>query len=225
MGIYVLSLGGSLIVPDKVKLKYLLSFKKFLQQSKHRFVVVCGGGGIARTYISALRESGKSNYIQSLAGIAVTRMNARFMTYLFDGEADEGIPLDMKHVASLLKKRRIVFCGALRYAEKQTSDSTAAKLAHYFHAPFINITDVRGLYDQDPKKHKEARLIPGISWKDFLRKADALHYQAGQHFVLDQEAALVIKKHRIPTFIAGPDLKNLKHLLKGEHFMGTVVSG
>ena len=214
-----------MIVPDSINLKYLLGFKKIVDAVDARFVIVCGGGSIARKYIYALRDAHGSAYLQSLAGIAVTRLNARFMTYLFGKEANEGIPMDMKHVASLLERNKIVFCGALRSASQETSDGTAAKLAHYLGADFINITDVQGLYDKNPKRFKDAAFIPEISWKNFLSRANKMKYYAGQHFVLDQSAAELIKKHRTKTYIAGPDVKNLERLLRGKKFMGTRIEG
>lgn len=223
--IFVLSLGGSMIIPGEINLKYLLGLKKILKKIGGRFVVVCGGGSVARKYIHALRDAGKSQRLQSLAGIAVTRLNARFMTYLFGKEANEGIPMNMKHVRSLLKRNKVVFCGALRYALGETSDATAAKLAHYLKAEFINITDVSGLYDKNPKEHRNARLIPEISWEAFLKKANAIKFHAGQHFILDQKAAFIIKKNRISTYIIGSDLKNLEKFLGGGRFAGTKIFG
>lgn len=223
--IIVISLGGSVIVPDDIHVKYLLELKKMLEKLDGKFVVVCGGGSVARKYISALRDAGKPSRLQSLMGIAVTRLNARLMTYLFGKEANEGIPMDMKHVKSLMMKNKIVFCGALRYSSRETSDGTSAKLAHYLKADFINITDVEGLYDKDPKKYQGASLIKEISWEDFLKRALGIKFQAGQHFVLDQKAAFLIKKHSIPTFIVGPDLKNLGWLLRGRKFKGTRIEG
>lgn len=214
-----------MIVPESIHLKYLLGFKRIVDSVDARFVIVCGGGSVARKYISALRDAGKSLYFQSLAGIAVTRLNARFMTYLFGREANEGIPVDMKHVASLLGRNKVVFCGALRYAAQETSDGTAAKLAHYLGADFINITDVQGLYDKNPKKFKDAVFIPEISWSDFLKKANKIIYRAGQHFVLDQSAAELIKRNKVTTYIVGPDLKNLGGLLRGRKFKGTRIEG
>jgi uridylate kinase len=57
--VIVLSLGGSLIIPEKINVKYLKDFKKTILKNKnnYKFIIVCGGGSIARKYISALKES------------------------------------------------------------------------------------------------------------------------------------------------------------------------
>jgi len=145
------------------------------------------------------------------------------MTYFFKKDANQGIPHDMKSIKNLLRLNNIIFCGALRYAKDQTSDSTSAKLAHYFKTPFINLTNVKGLYEKNPKKFRSAKFIPEISHKNFLKIAKTIEFTPGQHFVLDQTAAKVIKKYNIPTYILGPDLKQLDNLLNKKHFIGSVI--
>ena len=225
--VVIVSLGGSLIVPDEIDILFLNKFKQVIKKhlNKYKFVIVCGGGSIARKYIKALREQGKSEYLQSMSGIAVTSLNARFMTYFFGKDANEGIPHDIQQIKGLLKKNGVVFCGALRYAEKETSDGTSAKIARFFKTDFINLTLVPGLYDKNPIERKNAKFIPRISWQDFWNKARKIKYSPGQHFVLDQHAAEIIKNYKITTYILGKDMKNLDNLLNGKKFKGTIISG
>ncbi|MEM3405352.1 MAG: UMP kinase [Candidatus Pacearchaeota archaeon] len=224
--VVIISLGGSLIIPNEIDTKFLLSFCKVIKKymKKYKFIIVCGGGSIARKYIKALKEIKKSYYLQSNIGISITRLNARFMTYFFGKDANEGIPHDMIHVKNLLKKNDVVFCGALRYAPNQTSDSTAAKLAKFFKCEFINLTAVSGLYDKDPLKYKDAKLINKISWEEFYKLANKTKFIPGQHFILDQNASKIIMKYKIKTYILGKDLKNLENLLEGKNFKGTIIS-
>ena len=226
-GVIVMSLGGSLIVPNKIDNIFLDEFKKVLLKNskKYKFVVVCGGGSIARTYINGFNSQNIKNktYLQSLLGISVTRLNARFMTYFFGGDANKGVPHEIKEVSNLLMKNDIVFCGALRYSPDQTSDSTAARLAHFFKCDFINLTNVPGLYSQNPKKFKKAKFIPYISYKDFLKIVNQFEFYPGQHFILDQKTAEIINKYKIRTFILGPDMKNLDNLLNKKYFVGSII--
>lgn len=225
--VIVISLGGSLIVPDNVDYKFLNNFKKVIlkNKDKYKFVIVCGGGSVARKYISALRETGKNEYYQSLAGISVTRMNARFMNYFFDFDASRGVPHNMRILKKYLKKNGIVFCGGLEYKPHQTSDSTSAQVASYFGSDFINLTNVPGLYDKNPLAFKSAKFIPEISWKNFNKMAQKIKFEPGQHFVLDQTAAKEIMKYKIKTYIAGQDMKQLDNLLNGKKFIGSVING
>jgi len=223
----VLSLGGSLIIPENVDIDFLKQFKRVIikHKNKYKFVIVTGGGSIARKYISALKAAGESCYLQSLAGIGTTRMNARFLTYLFGRDANEGIPHDMKEVKGLLRKNNPVFCGALRYADKETSDGTSAKLARYFSCDFVNLTLVSGLYSKNPLTHKNAKFIPKISWEKFEKMANKNKFVPGQHFVLDQSASKIIRKYKIKTYILGKELKQLDNLLSGKKFKGTIIAG
>lgn len=225
--VIIISLGGSIIIPDRINIKVLEDFKKVILKhtQKYKFIVVCGGGKTARTYMNGLeiKDISYKEYFQSLLGIASTRLNARFMTYFFNNDANNGIPMDMKEVNNLLRLNNVVFCGALRYSKKETSDSTATKLANNFDSYFINITDVNGLYDKNPKKYKNARFIPEISHKNFLKMVNKTKFKLGEHLILDQKAAKIIKDHNIKTYILGPDMKNLDNILNNKHFVGTII--
>jgi len=225
--IVILSLGGSLIIPNDVDLGFLKKFREaILRNTKtHKFIIVCGGGSIARKYIAALRENGSNEKLQSLSGISATRMNARFLSYFFGLNQEEGIPHKMNEIKKYLNKQDIVFCGALEYKPHQTSDSTAADIAGHFKSIFINLTNVPGLYSKNPLKHKDAKFIPEISWKDFNKLANSIKFKPGQHFVLDQTAAVKIMKQRIRTYILGQDMKHLDNVLHGKPFKGTLIEG
>jgi uridylate kinase len=225
--VMVLSLGGSQIIPSEVNLPYLRQFKKILQKhsKKYKFIVVTGGGSVARKYISALKKVGISEKLQSHAGISATRMNARFMNYFFKIDPKHGIPHTHKTLRKYVRTEDIIFCGALEYEPKQTSDSTAAEIASKFKGGFINITNIRGLYTKNPKKFKDAKFIPKITWEDFDKMANKSKFKPGQHFVLDQTASKIIKKHKITTYITGANLKQLDNLLSNKKFNGTTIQG
>ncbi len=223
--VVVISLGGSLIIPENINYPLLEQFKKIIRKyySTHKFVVVCGGGSIARKYIEALKKEGKSKNQLSHAGIRATRMNALFMMQFFGKEANDTLPMNMEDVKNSLSRNSLVICGALRFSENSTSDTTAGKLAYFLKTNFINITNVKGLYTADPRKDKNAKFISSISWKEFEKMALKTKYSPGQHFVLDQSAATLIRKYKMPTYIIGNNLKNLENILKGKKFEGTEI--
>lgn len=225
--VIVISLGGSLIVPEKINHTFLNKFKETLEKSykTHKFIIVCGGGVIARKYISALKAEGKSDKELSIAGIRATRMNARFMMQLFGKDANDELPTNMKQVINALPKNKIVICGALRYAQKSTSDGTASKLARELRTEFINMTNIKGLYTSNPKTNKNAKFIQNITWEKFEKMANKTKHKPGQHFVLDQGASTIIKKNRIKTYIIGQNLKNLTNLIKKGKLIGTTIFG
>ena len=223
---WVISLGGSQLAPEgETNINFIDKFKKIiLSNSKDKFIIVTGGGSTARKYIKILKGLKKPLKEQSLEGIKVTRMHAIFLARILGKSANSTLPKSMKKVEALLEKNKIVVCGALRYKPKNTSDGTAADLAAHLKCPFINITNVKGLYTSNPKKNKSARFIKNITWKDFNKRAQIIKYSAGQHFVLDQAAAKTILQHKVPTYIIG-DLNDLKSILSKKNFKGTLIRG
>jgi|APSaa5957512622_1039677.scaffolds.fasta_scaffold25487_3 uridylate kinase len=220
----VVSLGGSVIVPDEIDYKYLKKFKKLAKgfSRRNKLVVVCGGGSTARKYIDPLVRSRAGSKAYAKVGIAATRINARLVKNMFG--LDYELPVDLRGVKRLLKKENLIVCGALGAKKGMTSDGNAVEIASSINADFfVNITNVDGLYDRDPRKNKRAKHIPEISYGNFLKMISKIKYKAGQHFVLDQASAKLIKKHKIKTYIVNEDLRNLKKTLKERRFRGTII--
>lgn len=220
-----MSLGGSLIIPDNVDSAYLKKLKQVLlkNKKKYKFIIVCGGGSLARKYIKAIKSQGGGQKFQALSGIASTRTNARFMNYFFGIDPERGIPMTKESIRKYLNELDIIFCGALRYKPDQTSDSTASQIAKEFNTSFVNLTNVDGLYNKDPNKHKDAKLIKEISWKEFNNKAAGMKFKPGQHFVLDQKASEIIMKNKIPTYIIGKNVNEFDNFLNNRKFKGTKI--
>lgn len=224
--VIVISLGGSQIIPDNVGYSYLNNFKKVILKHKkdYNFIIVCGGGSLARKYILAIEREGESEYFQSLSGISATRANARFVSYFFGMDAKRGVPKTKRTVKKYLNQQGIVFCGALEYIPEQTSDSVGAELAEYFKGEFVNLTNVAGLYSSDPNKNKNAKLISKITWENFNTIAEKTKYSPGQHFVLDQRASELILKHKINAYILGK-ISEFDKFLSKKKFIGTTIEG
>ncbi|HHD92416.1 MAG TPA: UMP kinase, partial [Candidatus Portnoybacteria bacterium] len=78
----VIHLGGSIVCPDdKIEVDYLIELRQFILQKvsdQWQFVIVIGGGGLARSYQGFVSEivSDISNEDKDWIGIHATRMNA-----------------------------------------------------------------------------------------------------------------------------------------------------
>jgi len=221
----VISLGGSIIIPDKVDYKYLKKFSKYIKKfsRKNKVVIVTGGGSTARKYIEGLEKIKAKSEVLSIVGIASTRLNARLVSGVFG--MDEKIPETISGVKSALDTRNLVVCGALGMQKNMTSDGNAAEVAEAIEADYlVNMTNVDGLYNKNPKEYKNAKFIPKISFKAFMGIVNKIKFKAGQHFVLDQAAAKIINKNKIKTYIVSNNISNLNKLLNNKGFIGTEIS-
>src|SRR3989338_5585293 len=91
----VLSLGGSLIYPDKIDASFLRNFKRTIEKhvkKGHKFVIYCGGGALARMMQQEASMAKKlSNEQLDEIGIIATKMNAAMVKSLFRGYAENFI--------------------------------------------------------------------------------------------------------------------------------------
>ncbi|MFH0752690.1 MAG: UMP kinase, partial [archaeon] len=219
--VVVISVGGSIIVPDRVDYDFLRRLKATVKKltRKYKIVICTGGGYTARNYISALKKSKCSENIQNRIGIAATRLNAQLLAFDFQNSNKE-IPESLGEVRKLLKANDVVLCGGIRPG--QTSDGTTAEIAEYVKADtLINMTNVSGLYTKDPRKYKDARLITKLTHAEFARIMSKVKEKPGQHFILDSVAARITRRRKIKVVIL-KGVKNLEDYLSGKKFKGTV---
>src|SRR3989344_2892885 len=94
----VLSLGGSLIAPDKIDTNFLMKFKKIIEKYVKKgckFVIICGGGKIARELQQAASKVSKlTDEELDWLGIYATRLNALLIRYIFGHNSQDPIIAD-----------------------------------------------------------------------------------------------------------------------------------
>src|SRR3989344_9224204 len=83
----IISLGGSLIIPDNIDIEFLKEFKALvlsqIAQGK-KFVIITGGGKICRRYQEAAKElASPSDEDLDWIGIASLKVNAELMRIIF----------------------------------------------------------------------------------------------------------------------------------------------
>jgi uridylate kinase len=214
----VISVGGSVVVPDKINTKFLFDLKKIINQDKRKFIIITGGGKTCRNYIAALSKFHSSNREKDLIGIETTRLNAQLMTGLFKLPAK--IPKNIREVKNSWKKQKITVCGGFRPGI--TTDGVAVEIAKTIGAKtFINLTNVAGVYTKDPKK-KGAKLLKETSYKIIFKLLEKIKEKPGQHFILDRHAAKIAGAIKMKVIIL-KGLNNLKACLKNKKFTGTII--
>lgn len=223
----IISVGGSIIVPEDVDYKFLAELRNVIAKIslKHKIVICTGGGSTARRYISVLKKAGATNYIQDTVGIDATRLNARLVATFLSTNAlircNTEVPKSLEEIKFLLKTHNVVVCGGLRPG--QTSDGTTVEIAEYLDSPeMINLTNVKGLFTKDPKKHRDAKFIPRISHADFTKLMEKVKAKPGQHFVLDAVAEEIARKNCMKVVIL-KGASNLEGYVEAKGFEGTVV--
>ncbi len=223
----IISLGGSLIVPDAINTTFISEFKKVIvgqvNMSK-RFIIVCGGGKIARDYQKAYKiiSNKTDSNILDLIGINATRLNAQLMAGIFGDIANQRVINNPNK--KILPKYPVVFAGG--WNPGWSTDYVAILLAKNIGARgVINLTNTDGVYDKDPNggNGKSAKLVSGISWTDY-RAMIPEKWIPGFSSPFDPVASREAQKRDIDVTIIGFNLKNLKQCLNGGPFKGTIIS-
>lgn len=219
----VLSLGGSLIFPQDLDKIFLINFKKVIQKyaSKGcRFVIICGGGKLARSFQQAASKAKKlSNEQLDWLGIYATRINAHLLKSAFGNSANEVV---IANPTSKLIFKKNIFVAA-GWKPGWSTDYDAVLLAKNLNvSEVLNMSNIDYVYDKDPKKYKHATKIEKINWKDFS-KLISQKWKAGMNAPFDPIAAKKAQKSKIKVYIIGRNLKNLENLLDGKNFKGTTI--
>ncbi len=194
-----------------------------LELSKsHRLLIVVGGGRLARKMIGEAAQAGASEAEQHMVGILASRINAGVLMLAIGENVFRGIPKDEKQAAAAFKEGRIVVTGGFRPG--QTTDAVTLQAARAIGADLvIKGTDVKGVYDRDPKKHPDARLIRDIGRKELARMSKG-PVEPGKNTVIDPVAAGIILETGIRTMVLDiRDLENLRKAVSDKPFEGTTI--
>lgn len=220
----LLSMGGSLVVPDMIDSGFLKSFKKLLLQyikQGKRFVISVGGGSTCRVYQDAARDVAKPTLTElDWLGIRVTAVNAELLKILFGSYAHGDVITDPTTKINF-KKSIMVVAG---WKPGCSTDMDAVLLAKNLGIKKLaNLTNIDFVYDKDPRKWTDAKPIHHISWKEF-RAILPKKWTPGLHSPFDPVAsALAEKLHLQVTIMNGKNVPNLQRYLEGENFIGTEI--
>ena len=221
----VISLGGSIIVPDKINIEFLKGFKKLIidfVEKGNKAILVCGGGRTARLYQNAASKiSGLRIDDVDWMGIHTTRLNAQLVKTLFLGIVHEKIIHNPNDNIDFREKVLI----AAGWKPGWSTDYDAVLLAKNFNVKtIINMSDIFYVYDKEPKNNHDAKPIKEMSWKE-LRKIVGDEWNPGLNMPFDPIAAKEGERLGLKVIILkGTDLNNFKNFLDRKEFNGTVIS-
>lgn len=223
----VMSVGGSLIVPDEIDTNFLSSLKDFIvtetTQHGRRFIVIAGGGKVCRKYQDAAKEVSKlEDEDVDWLGIHATRLNAHLLRTIFRKYAHPEVITNPDDVLDVPKDTSLII--AAGYRPGSSTDLRAIQMANLVHAAkFINLSNTDYVYTDDPRTNPEARKIEDITWEEF-RKLIPEEWDPGLNVPFDPLAAKFAHEHNIEVAqINGTKLVSLKSYLDGESFTGTRI--
>lgn len=224
---FIISVGGSLIVPDYIDVKFLSSFKDLIYKYTSRkppfhFILISGGGKTARNYQSAAKEIVKiSNEDLDWLGIHSTRLNAHLLKTILGDICYKRVLKNPKEKVSFGKKKVIVAAG---WKPGFSTDYDAVIFAKtYGIKKIINLTNIDYVYDKNPKQFADAKPFKEISWK-YYRKIVGNEWSPGLNAPFDPVAAREAEKLGLTVYILnGNNMRNLENLLEGKNFIGTTL--
>ena len=211
----VIKIGGSLSVgdsgPDYRYFSRLLPALKAIKK-RHQLIVVIGGGRLARKYISIVKKFRISEKNCEWVAIYIVNINRKFLSAVLGMN-------EIKSLGEIGPKTRGVLGGI---APGRSTDANAAYAASAIRADMlIKLTDVDGVYEKDPKTHKNAKKLYKISFSDLGKISK--EGSAGNYGIMDSTAIGIITKSRIKTvIISGARTKDLLKAIAGRH-VGTVI--
>lgn len=223
----VMSVGGSLIVPDQIDTDFLTKLKTFIDAQTangRRFIIIAGGGKTARQYQDAAAKVTelKSNDLDWM-GIHATRLNGHLLRTIFRDSAYKVMITNPDEVLDVPKDEKIIIASG--YRPGCSTDLRAIQIAERVGAKkVINLSNIDYVYTDDPRTNPEATRIEDISWTDF-RALIPTDWDPGMSAPFDPIAAKEADEKGIEVaVINGNKPEALADYLENKEFIGTKIS-
>lgn len=222
---YVISIGGSLIVPQEgVDWHFLKKFRALILEKiklGHKFFLIAGGGITARNYVAAASRVVKIERDDlDWLGIHATRLNAHLLRTIFRDQANPEIITNPTF--RLYSEKNIMVAAGWRPG--WSTDYVAAMLGQEYEIKtIINLSNIDYVYDKDPNKHHDAKIKTKMAWPEF-RKLVGNKWSPSLNAPFDPVASKKAEELKLEVVIMnGKNIENLECYLAGEKFKGTVI--
>ncbi len=222
----VLSVGGSIVAPDKPDTEFLASFSNLVRNwlaagEDRKLILVVGGGGPARSYQNAYKavtaaDADEADWI----GIMATRLNAQLLKAIFSDLCKNEVVYNPSEVSSFDGKILV----AAGWKPGFSTDTDAVFLAERFGAKtVVNLSNIEKVYTDDPKKNPDAKPVDAMSWADF-RKMVGDDWVPGKNCPFDPIASRRAQELGLHVICAGgKNIENIQNILEDKPFIGTVI--
>jgi len=225
--IKIISLGGSIIAPNEPDIEFIKQFvtiiKEYINGNKNRkLIFVVGGGGPARLYQNAAKELRSETSPSELdwIGIMATRLNSQLVKTVFGELCQNDVVTDP--TADFDFKGSILL--AAGWKPGFSTDNDAVLLAERFGAKsVINLSNIAKIYSDDPKKNPDAVALDSLTWDEY-KKMVGTDWTPGKNVPFDPVATKKAAKLGLKVITAaGRKLDNLKNILEGKEFEGSII--
>jgi len=159
----VMSVGGSIIVPDAIDTAFLINLKKLVEkevaQNGRRFIIIAGGGQTARNYQDAAREVGMLDTDDlDWIGIHSTQLNGHLLRTIFRDIAYRIMITNPDDILDVPTHEKVIV--AAGYRPGASTDLRAIQIADRVGAKkVINLSNTDYVYTDDPKGNPDAEKI------------------------------------------------------------------
>jgi uridylate kinase len=132
------------------------------------------------------------------------------------------VALTLDDAAKCLSAGKIAVMGGLKPGI--TTDAVAALVAERVKADLlVKGTDQDGVYDKDPRKHRDAIKLDHLFFDDLSKVLELSTHEAGMHQIIDPEAIKILKRMRAKVIVVnGFKPENILSAVNGES-VGTVI--
>jgi uridylate kinase len=223
----VMSVGGSLIVPDQIDTNFLTNFKTFIEAevntTDRRFIIIAGGGKTARRYQDAAASvSTLDSEDLDWLGIHATRLNGHLLRTIFKDTAYRVMLTNPDEILDAPKEARVIVASG--YRPGASTDLRAIQIAEKVGAvKVINLSNIDYVYTDNPKTNPDAKKITDITWAEF-RTLIPDSWDPGLSSPFDPVAAKEAQQKNIEVAsINGEHLEELHKYLNQQEFTGTRI--
>jgi len=221
----VVSIGGSILIPEKDDSEYIEKLAKILRNVAKdvQLVIICGGGKISRYYSETGRKLGGNTYQLDELGIGITRVNAGLLSIALGDLKIDSIPTTAEECASISIPGKIVVMGGTKPGH--TTDAVAAMVAALIGADrIVNASNVDAVYSDDPNKNLSAKRFSKMTIEE-LRNIIYCDHDAGKSSIFDPLGVKIAMENKIDLFMVnGRDFDELKNAILGKKIKGTFVN-
>ena len=222
---YILALGGSIICPKKIDTDFLKGFYDLIVKrinSGDRFVIITGGGDVAREYQrSAGLVNGVSDEEKDWLGVYATYLNGHLIRSIFNKFAHPEVMNERGKISSFGDRSLIVGSG---WKPGWSTDYVATQTAIDLNIDNILVLSKQDyIYDKNPDQYSNAEPIKEITWKEY-EKIIPDEWTPGLKAPFDPVATGIASREDKKVIVAnGTDLRNLELIFEGGNFKGTTL--